>query len=289
MLPLLVGLTLLWVAPMRAQMSELDWTGPLSAGGWVKVYSGNGAIEITESPDESVHVVAERRGGPARGDRVRFEVLRDGLDIVICSVVDYAECLGDGIRMLDAERSHTPEEVHLSVRLPRSAHVRIATGTGDLSLEGVGGDVIARTGNGTVHLTGISRGVELHSGNGALTIDEALASVRARTGNGAIRIRAASGAVSVRTDNGGIHVGMASLEDGAELAFRTANGGVELDLPVDVSVDLVARLAHGTVISDIPLAMEGRIDFRNLRARIGRGGQELIVVSGDGDLLLRGR
>jgi hypothetical protein len=35
--------------------------------------------------------------------------------------------------------------------------------------------------------------------------------------------------------------------------------------------------------------MEGRIDFRNLRARIGRGGQELIVVSGDGDLLLRGR
>jgi hypothetical protein len=93
----------------------------------------------------------------------------------------------------------------------------------------------------------------------------------------------------VRTDNGGIFVDIVSREEGAELAFRTANGRVELNLPVDVSVDLVTRLAHGMVISDIPLVMEGRVDFRNLRARIGRGGQELIVVSGNGDLVLRGR
>lgn len=113
--------------------------------------------------------------------------------------------------------------------------------------------------------------------------------VRAHTGNGSINLGAVSGSVWGRTGNGDIQVSLVSVADDAELHLRTGNGRVQLDLPTDLDAELVARLAHGMLISDFPLTISGRVDFRNLEAVIGGGGARLTVVSGSGDLVLRGR
>lgn len=287
---LLAGLAFLLAAgPAPAQSVDFQWTGPVPAGGSIRVFSGNGPIDVVPAAGDRVEVVAERREARRDQDPVRFEVLELGSDVVVCAVTDRTECRPDGIRSIAGSAGNSPESVRFSVRAPAGVHVRLGSGNGALTIEAVGGDVVARTGNGRTRVLGTSGTVEVHSGNGAIEIARATGRVRAHTGSGRIDVRTARGPISASSGNGRILVDLDSLEGDGDLEFRTGSGHIELRLPTGLNADLVTRLGNGRVESDFPLVVEGRMDFRNLRARIGEGGRRLVASSGNGDVTLRRR
>lgn len=286
----LAGLVFLLAAsPLPAQTNDFHWTGRLPAGGSIAVFSGNGPIDVVPAAGDRVEIVAERRETRADLDPVRFEVLELGSDVVVCAVTDSTECRPEGIRSIASNQGNSPESVRFTVRVPPGLHLRLLTGNGALAVESVGGDIVARTGNGRIRVLGTSGTVEAHSGNGDLEIARATGPVRAHTGNGDIAVRTARGPVSANSGNGRILVDLDSLEGEGDLEFRTGSGHVELRLPADLNAELVTRLGNGRVTSDFPLLIQGRTDFRNLRATIGTGGRRLTIVSGNGHAELRRR
>lgn len=288
-LPALVGLAFLLTAPVAAQTDDLEWSGRLEAGGWIKVFSGNGPIEVVAAPGDLMEVVGERGDAGRERDPVRFEVRRLGADVVVCAVTEYTECRDDGLRTTERRRSHRPERVRFTVRLPGGTHARLSTGNGDLRIGGVGGDVVAGTGNGDVQVLGTSGTVEVRSGNGELEVARATGPVRANTGNGRVTVRTSRGPVNAHSGNGDIRVDVASIEGAGNLEFHTGSGDIELRLPEGLNAELVTRLGNGRLTSDFPLLVQGRTSFRNLRATIGEGGRRLVIASGNGDAVLRRR
>lgn len=273
-------------APLTAQ-DDFEWSGTVPAGAWLRVHSANGPIDVLPATGDRIEVVGTRDGRGRSGQPVRFEMVRAGDDVVICALTDDAECTDDGIR--NRWDSNNPERVNFTIRLPAGTNVRIGTGNGDLRLEGVGGDIGAGTGNGDVEIRGTSGTVRASSGNGEILVDRATGPVRASTGNGRVDVRTARGPVQASTGNGRILIDMASLEGSGDLEFHTGSGDVVLRLPDDLDAELQVRLGNGRVDSDFPLMVQGRTNFRNLRATIGRGGRRLIVSSGNGDVALRRR
>lgn len=275
-------------SPLHAQAGDLSATGRVSSGGWLRVSSGNGPMEVIPGGGDQVQIVGERmatRGGSR--DPVRLEVLNVGGDMVVCAVTDYSECTDEGIRSTERRRDGGPEPVRFTIHVPAGTNVRLLTGNGELSLGAVVGDVVASTGNGDVRILGTSGTVRASSGNGALEIDGASGPVEASTGNGRIEARTASGPVSATTGNGRIVVEMASIAGDGDLEFRTGSGEIELILPDGIDAELVSQLGNGTVSSDFPLMLEGRMNQRNFRAMLGDGGRRISVSSGNGDLVLR--
>ncbi len=288
-MPALAGLAFLLAAPAAAQTDDLEWSGRVEPDGWIKVFSGNGRIDAMPAAGDLIEVVGERGAHYRDRDPVRFEVRRVGADVVICAVTEYTECRDDGLRTTERRRSHNPEPVHFTVRLPRGTHARLSTGNGELRIEGVGGDIVARSGNGDVQVLGTSGTVEVSSGNGDLDVGRATGPVRASTGNGRVTVRTSRGPVYAHSGNGEILVDMASIQGEGDLEFHTGSGDIELRLPADLDAELVTRLGNGDLTSDFPLLVEGRTSFRNLRATIGAGGRRLTVASGNGDAVLRRR
>lgn len=269
-------------APLAAQ-DDFEWSGTVPAGAWLRVHSVNGPMEVLPARGDRIEVTGVRQGGRSR-DPVRFEMVRAGDDVVICALTERAECDESGIR---SSRSSSPERVRFTIRVPSGTNVRVGTGNGDMRLEDVGGDIGASTGNGDVEVRGTSGSVRASSGNGRIRVDRATGPVRASTGNGRIEVGTARGPVEANSGNGRIVIDMDSIEGEGDLEFHTGSGDIELRLPADLNADLVTRLGNGRVESDFPLLVQGRTDFRNLRARIGDGGRRLVVSSGNGNVTLR--
>src|SRR5687768_3597833 len=128
------------------------WSGSLAAGQWARAHNVNGAVRFEASPDNQIHIRAEKRVG-RRGEveDISFGLVRTSSGITICALrTEIDRCAENGI---DARRernyeSHTSADI--TIQVPRGAHVLANTVNGGVRVEGVNGEVEARTVNGGV-------------------------------------------------------------------------------------------------------------------------------------------
>ena len=257
----------------------------LAAGAWVRVYTFNGDVEFREGTGDQVEIRGEKRGRRTRWDRVFFESKRDGDNLTVCAVYgDEAECGDEGIR---GNMNSNNVGTRFTVTLPRGARVRAGSGNGDVVVRVAAAEARASTGNGEVEVAGVRGPVHASTGNGALLVEDAGGPVEASTGNGRVTINTATGPVSASSGNGNIDVRMARLAGEGDMEFRTGNGRVSVAVPASFEGEVVTSTGHGRLESDFPLTVSGRMDTRNVRATIGRGGRRIRMSSGNGDLELR--
>jgi DUF4097 and DUF4098 domain-containing protein YvlB len=175
----------------------------------------------------------------------------------------------------------------MTLLVPRGAQVRVATGNGAVSVEGVGGEVTASTGNGRVKVLNTDGAVRVSTGNGDVEVREAKGAVRVSTGNGRVTVSTAQGPVEARSGNGDIDVRMTALRPSEDMTFSTGSGDVRVTLPTDYNGELDASTGNGAISSDFDLKVEGRMSPRRVRATIGTGGARLRLATGNGGLELR--
>lgn len=284
-----VALATALAAPAAAQ-GPFDWAGRMRQGAWLKVYSPNGTVDVRTGSSNTARVHGVVRDRDRDREPVRFEVVEDGDNIVVCAVTDRQECTADGIETVERGGwgRHGPERVAFTVELPAGVHVVASSGNGDVSVDGATAEVRASSGNGDIEVRGSGGEVTASTGNGRVTVRDATGPVDAHSGNGRIEVVSARGPVEASTGNGAINVVVDALGDG-DMEFHTGNGRVTLELPDDLNAELITHLGHGELDTDFPITLTGRTDFRNFRATIGRGGRRLEVSSGNGDLIIRRR
>jgi DUF4097 and DUF4098 domain-containing protein YvlB len=152
----------------------------------------------------------------------------------------------------------------IDILVPRASTLRLKTMTGEITVDGVHGEVEATSMNGTVTISNVEGSVVAHSLNGA------------------------------------VKVGLTRVE-GKPMSFSTMNGDIDVSLPPDTKARFKLRADHGDVYSDFDLKLEpgtapqttreeGRYKVRFDRtayASVNGGGPEISFRTVNGQIRIR--
>jgi len=249
------------VPALAQNRGDFRYEKALSAGSEVSVHNISGDITVIPSTNGKVEVVGIKRGS-GNFDRIRADVQQTSHGIVICVLDDNADSYCDergmhsnsrNTRSRNGDRDWNNVSMNLEISLPTNLQIPASSVSGDVSITGASGDVRA------------------NSVSGNLKLD---------------RLRAS--AVSANTVSGDVEVSIQEFTGRGDLKFNTVSGDVTLDLPRQLDVDLSMNTVSGGINSDYAMTLgNGRMNHRNIEARIGAGGRHLDLNTVSGDVKLR--
>lgn len=171
-------------------------------------------------------------------------------------------------------------------------HVSVAGLEGDANLETSGGHIEAQrlrgnleaeTSGGHISLEKISGNAKVQTSGGHIEASDVEGNLSAETSGGHIEIRGAKGRVDASTSGG--HVEVAFAKGNAKGGKIESSGGgikVELDPAVDLNID--ASTSGGSVSTDIPVKVTGKVGGSSLKGTLGKGGEPLYVHTSGGSV-----
>lgn len=242
---------------LSAQGNEFHWSGALHAGQTLEIKGVNGDVHAVAATGADARVTADksaRRSDPAS---VKIEVVHGNNGITICAVYPTPSFStrrntcepGSGGHM---STHNNDVRVDFDVHVPTGVRLVARTVNGDVDARGLTGDVNAYTVNGGVKVS-------------------------------------TNGTARASTVNGSVDLDMGRADWSGDMSVKTVNGSVTVAVPQGAGLVLDARTVNGSIESDFPLTIEGRISPRHLRATLGGGGRTLEMSTVNGDIRLRKR
>ena len=258
-----LALLLALAPPLAAQTAtqpDFRWEKALAAGSTVSIHNLNGDVTVTPSTTGKVEVLGVKRGRGRSRDDVTVEVVETSRGIMVCAMYRRAdmECDEDGYRVHNnRRRGHDDDDwddasIEIQVKVPRDLLVNARSVSGDVDVVGAEGEVRAGSVSGNVRMDGL---------------------------------RATS--VSASSVSGDVDVTVHSLSGPGPLRFTSVSGNVTAELPKGIDADVTMRSVSGSLDSDFPLVLNGRMSRHSLEARIGKGGRDLEVRTVSGNVRLR--
>lgn len=152
----------------------------------------------------------------------------------------------------------------LEVMVPRNATVRVASGDGQLRVDGVNGNL------------------DLHTGDGAITINDSNGRLAVKTGDGRISVNNCQGELEAKTGDGSINLS----GEFSKLSASTGDGSISLGLPAGANVTIESNSTEvsGDGVTLVPDTNGGR---GTKRWNVGAGGPVFILKTGDGRITIR--
>ena len=243
----------------------------------------DGSIEIRTWDKPDVQVVVEKRG-------------RDQNAVAAINV--RAEQNGNHVEVSVTEPKHGGLDFHfgnfrsakLLISLPASSDVSAKSGDGSIDIERVTGRVQLRSGDGSIRGRSLSGDVHATTGDGSIKIDGVNGVLSVDTGDGSISVggkltrlhaRSGDGSVTIRAEAG------SAPEDDWDIS--TGDGSVTLEVPDGFDAELDAHTGDGGIrMQDVTVSnVTGKIGKNTVRGRLGAGGREVRVRTGDGSITLR--
>lgn len=243
------------MAQRQTDRDAFNWSGRISSGHWIRIRNLSGEITVTASNSDRVEVTATKRWRRSDPQTVRIDVRKYGSndeDVVICAIWgDRSSC--DEHQYESRGVRNNDVSVDFRVALPRGVKVGVSTVNGAVSVEGATSEVEASTVNGEVEAT------------------------------------SSGGPVNATTVNGSVTAKMGRFDSDDDLTFSTVNGSVLAEFTGDLDADVELSTVNGRFQTDYPVTVNGRLDPRHLRAKIGRGGRRVRLSTVNGNVELRRR
>jgi DUF4097 and DUF4098 domain-containing protein YvlB len=131
--------------------------------------------------------------------------------------------------------------------------------------------------------------LSLEATNGALGVDGVTGRLDLRTTNGSVALSDVGGDVHARTQNGSLNVQLGgSAWDGAGLDAETQNGSVRLAVPEKFAGQLETGTVNGSIHTDFPVTVQGRIS-RRLSLPLNGGGKTIRALTTNGTVRISRR
>ena len=259
----LLSISVIGASPLAAQrqteQNAFTWSGRVPSGHWIRVRNLSGEINVVASNSDRVEVTATRQWRRSDPESVRFEVHKYGSneeDVVICAIwTDRTNCDERGYDTNNGRNNGRNNDVSVQFRVavPRGVKVGVSTV------------------------------------NGAISVDGATSEVEAVTVNGEVEATSSGGPGNATTVNGSVTARMGRFDDDEDLNFSTVNGTVTAEFTGDLDADVELSTVNGRFQTDYPVTINGRLDPRPLRARLGRGGRRIRLSTVNGNVELRRR
>ena len=152
------------------------------------------------------------------------------------------------------------------ITLPKDFSCQVGTKGGDLSINGIDGEVKGSSGGGDIKLGEIGGAVKASTGGGDIEIMKTSSTVKASTGGGDVDVTGSGGSVSVSTGGGDVTV----IETKDEVTVSTGGGDVEIK-----ATQGKVKVSTGGGDVDV-VGTKG-----NVGVSTGGGDLKIIEVSGD--------
>lgn len=229
----------LWLAALVAQgcivvtiqesSEDLTFTSDVAH---VDVSTGSGDVDVVVDPTLSVATVQRR-----------LRYTGDPPQLI-------AEVQG-GVLLLDTvcRRGQQVCQASYTVRLPQAASMSADTGSGEISGEGLAGDLMASTGSGDVTLIDVSGSAEIDTGSGDVDVVRSdLSLLWADTGSGDVSLDTTSSPREVVIDTGSGDVDLWLPAGAYDVSIDTGSGDVSLGPGIEQSSgsDSVIRIDTGS-------------------------------------------
>ncbi len=240
-----------------APQADFRWEKALAPGSTVRLHNLNGDVIVTAGTGDRVEIVGVKRGNRRYFDNVTIEIVEVSDGIVACAMFEDIdmECSESGLRTRgrgDRDRDWDDVSIDMQVRLPRG--MRLSAGS-------VSGDVRVTGAEGEVRVSSVSGDVE------------------------ALRLKASG--VRATSVSGDVLVSIDALTGDGSLHFTSVSGDVIAELPKNLNADVSMRTVSGSLDTEFPITLNGRMRRSSMDARIGEGGRELNVTTVSGDVTLR--
>ena len=254
----------------------------------------DGSIEIQSWDKADVLVEIEKRG-PTREsvDALEVRTSQNGARIEL-------EVKRPRSETFSGVGFHQSATAKLIVSVPRTANIVASSGDGSISIERVNGRLELRTGDGSIRARNVAGDVTINTGDGSVTVDDAEGRLDVDTGDGGVTVSGRLTRVKIHTGDGSITYRAepeSRMTEDSEIT--TGDGGVTVYLPKGFNAQVDAHTGDGSIRSELQLeggdqGVEAEKDGedreerrRTLRGRLGDGGKNLRIRTGDGSIRLR--
>ena len=261
------------LAAVPALASEATFERTLSVSGRVElsVSTGSGNIHLTRGADNQVHVYGKVKSGwGGSEDRVREIAAHPPI-----------EQTGNIIRIGSHHENLHNISIDYEIQAPANAFLEAGSGSGDITVEGVGENAKISTGSGNIHASGLHGGFTVDTGSGNIYAEQTgQGDVKAQTGSGNIELRDLRGGLRAGTGSGDIKAGGTPASD---WKLETGSGNVEF-WAGGAAFTLDASTGSGSVHTDREMMTQGMQDHHHVTGKINGGGPTVRIETGSGDI-----
>ncbi len=264
-------------------VERVERSFPVSGRPDVAVSTFDGSIEVRSWDRPDVLVVVEKMAAD-KGAAERIEVRSEQTGNRI--VLDVLRPTGEQSPMSWLGN----RGARLIVTMPEAGDLRARSGDGSIVVDRVVGRIHLESGDGSLRARDLSGDLTVHTGDGAVYLDNVTGKVDASTGDGSIVIGGRLSMLKARTGDGSVRI---QAEEGSGRAgdwdIVTSDGTITLQVADDFGAELDARTGDGRVrVSGVELDdRHSSRERRELRTRIGEGGRQVRVRTGDGSIIVR--
>ncbi len=265
----LVTLAALAAAPARAE--EATFQRDLTVSGRVDltVQTGSGSIHLSSGPVGRVHIFGHVKSNWGEND-ANVQQIADHPPI---------EQTGNIVRIGTNHQNLRNISIDYDIQVPPDAFLNAATGSGNLTDDGVGANAKLNTGSGSIHATGLQGGFTVETGSGGIYAEQTgIGDVKAETGSGSIELRNLRGGLHAETGSGTIKAGGTPS---AQWRLQTGSGSVEIWTGA-AAFTLDAETGSGSIHCDREIATQGTMEHHHLAGKIGGGGPAVRIETGSG-------
>jgi len=171
--------------------------------------------------------------------------------------------------------------IDYEIQAPANAFLEAGSGSGDITVDGVGENAKISTGSGNIHASGLHGGFTVDTGSGNIYAEQTgQGDVKAQTGSGNIELRDLRGGLRAGTGSGDIKVGGTPASD---WKLETGSGNVEF-WPGSAAITLDASTGSGSVHTDREMMTQGTQDHHHVTGKINGGGPTVRIETGSGDI-----
>jgi len=249
---------------------NLTFTGKLE----LTVGDASGNIQIRHGSSGQIHIHGTVRANHAGEEQAARDIAAN----------PPIEQNGNVIRI--GEHGDHPENHHnvsidYVIEAPAGATLVAATGSGNITDDGVGQDSKLVSGSGNVTATGLEGGFKVQTGSGNIAVENSGGGdAKVQTGSGKIDVKGMHGALIAQTGSGEIRA-----EGTPSSPWKLQAGSGNIDLTTgSAALTLDASTGSGNIKSDRPMTAETTDDKHHIKAQINGGGPEVRVESGSGEI-----
>ena len=306
-LSLVLMLGLLLILPLLAREKyeeKFERTEKLARDGTVMVSNVSGDIKFLVWKEEKVKIEAVKLASGAteakareNADKVTIEVkVEPGLVRVETRYPESRKWFGSDSNVsvdytiwIPDQSSIDSKSVSGDVRVERAGGpVRVSAVSGSVTVMGGKKTVSAKAVSGDIRVMGAEADCELSSVSGDIQISQVRGSVEAEVVSGTIRLQDITEArkVSAKSISGTVEY-RGQVVPAGSYRFSSHSGDVKLFLPADSSFDLEASSFSGTVTTDFPVEVMGKLSGKTIQGRVGKGGAEVSAKAFSGSVEIR--
>lgn len=155
---------------------------------------------------------------------------------------------------------------HISLKLV-TGDAKVETSGGHIEADGVTGSLYGETSGGHIEVSGIGKDIHVETSGGSIEVRDAHGRVEADTSGGSVSVSFAKG-----NARGG--------------KIESSGGGIRVTVDPSVDLNIDASTSGGSVRSDVPVKIVGKMSRSSVKGSLGNGGELLYVHTSGGSVTI---